>query len=65
MGEHDRHSVVWDYIAVYPVGAVWKESPPPALYHGDPVVKAVEAARTAIAQALSRKQAELSEHVQR
>jgi hypothetical protein len=28
MGEHDRHSVVWDYIAVYPPGAVWEDHPP-------------------------------------
>ena len=65
MGEHDRHSVVWDYIAVYPAGAVWEEIPPPALYHGNPVVQATEAARTAIARSLSGKQVELSEHVQR
>ena len=28
MGEHDRRSIVWDYIAVYPRGAVWEASPP-------------------------------------
>src|SRR6516164_8322601 len=65
MGEHDRHSIVWDYIAVYPRGTVWEEIPPPALYHGNPVVQATEAARTAIARSLSGKQVELSEHVQR
>src|SRR5215472_13499843 len=65
MGEHDRHSIVWDYIAIYPAGAVWEESPPPALYHGNPVVRVREAARAAIGQALSEKQVELSEHVQR
>ena len=26
-GEHDRHSVVWDYVAVYPFGAVWGRVP--------------------------------------
>jgi hypothetical protein len=26
MGEHDRRSVVWDYIAVYPAGAIWRPS---------------------------------------
>jgi hypothetical protein len=65
MGEHDRHSLVWDYVAVYPTGAVWEESPPPALYHGDPVVQVTEAARAAIAQALAGKQVELSEHAHR
>jgi hypothetical protein len=65
MGEHDSHSVVWDYVAVYPAGAVWGESPPPALYHGDPVVEVREAARAAITQALAGKQAQISEHVYR
>jgi hypothetical protein len=27
MGEHDRRGVVWDYIAVYPAGCIWEESP--------------------------------------
>jgi len=65
MGEHDRHSVVWDYIAVYPTGTVWEESPPAALYHGNPVVQVTEAARAAIAQALAGKQAEIAERANR
>jgi hypothetical protein len=65
MGEHDRHSVVWDYIAVYPAGAIWADSPPPALYHGNPVVRVIEHARAAIAQTLTGKQVELSEHADR
>jgi hypothetical protein len=65
MGEHDRRTVVWDYVAVYPAGAVWGESPPVALYHGNPVVQVTEAARAAITQALVRKQAEISEHAYR
>lgn len=52
MGEHGRRSVVWDYIAVYPVGAIWKDQPPEALYHGGPVVRVTDPARTALAQAL-------------
>src|SRR5262249_58243082 len=36
MGEHDRRSIVWDYIAVYPRGAVWEVSPPEPLYRGGP-----------------------------
>jgi hypothetical protein len=65
MGEHDRHSVVWDYIAIYPVGEVWEESPPPALYHGNPVVQVTEAARAALAQALAGKQVEVYGHAYR
>jgi hypothetical protein len=52
MGEHNRSSVVWDYIAIYPSGAIWKERPPQALYGGGPVVRVIEAGRAALAQAL-------------
>jgi hypothetical protein len=52
MGEHDRRSVVWDYIAVYPAGAVWEDGPPQPLYQSRPVVQAAEPARAALAQAL-------------
>ncbi len=52
MGEHDRRSVVWDYVAVYPVGAVWGDGPPEAIYHGKPVVDVIEQARAALVQAL-------------
>ena len=62
MGEHDRHSVVWDYIAVYPAGSIWEESPPPALYHGNPVVKEIYAAGAAISQALAGQRVANSEH---
>jgi hypothetical protein len=54
MGEHDRHSVVWDYIAVYPLGAVWDDGPPEALYHGGPVVRVTGPARSAVERALAR-----------
>ncbi len=52
MGEQDRRSVVWDYIAVYPAGATWRERPPQALYGGGPVVKVTDAAHAALARAL-------------
>jgi hypothetical protein len=55
MGEHDRHSVVWDYIAVYPPGAVWADGPPEALYHGGPVVSVAGPARSALERALATK----------
>ena len=53
MVEHDRKSIVWDYIAVYPPGALWEEHPPPPLYYGRPVVKVTEAARAAIVKAFA------------
>jgi hypothetical protein len=52
MGEHDRHSVVWDHICVYAPGALWTDRPPRAIYEGDAVVKVVEPARAAVARAL-------------
>ena len=52
MGEHDRRSVVWDYIAVYSAGAVWADQLPQARYHGRPVVRVTEPARASLAQAL-------------
>jgi hypothetical protein len=54
MGEGDRRSIVWDYIGVYPEGALWQERPPKALYEGGPVVKVTGPARAALAQALGR-----------
>ena len=52
MGERDRGSIVWDYIVVYPVGAVWDQGPPEALYSGGPVIRVIDETRTALAQAL-------------
>ena len=65
MGAHDRRGIVWDYIAVYPPGAVWKHDPPTAIYHGNPVIRVKEAAREAIGQALAGVQSRISEHVVR
>lgn len=52
MGEHDRGSVFWDYVAVYPIGAVWDQTPPQALYSGGPVIRVIDETRTALAGAL-------------
>lgn len=54
MGEHDRRSVVWDYVAVYPPAVLWADHPPQALYHGGPVVRVTDEARAALGQALQR-----------
>ncbi len=53
MGEHDRHSVVWDYVAVYASGTIWDNSPPESLYHGGPVVRVMEPVRAALDRALA------------
>ena len=48
MGEHDRPSVVWDYIAVYKPGQIWTEAPPQPEFTGRPVVRFIEGARKAL-----------------
>ena len=55
MGEHDRGSIVWDYIAVYPAGEAWDQSPPRALYSGGPVIRVIDEARAALVEALNGK----------
>jgi hypothetical protein len=57
MGEHDRHSVVWDYIAVYPPSGVWEASPPEPLYSGGPVIRVMDEARSAISKAIDGERA--------
>lgn len=46
-----RH-VVWDYIAVYPAGALWDTQLPNPLYSGGPVVFVSRSARSALVEAL-------------
>jgi hypothetical protein len=53
MGEHDRGTIVWDHIAVYPDGAIWEDHPPKPLYSGGPVVRVADEAHAALTQALN------------
>ena len=48
MGEHDRPSVVWDYIAVYKPAQIWGETPPQPEFTGRPVVRFIEGVRKAL-----------------
>ena len=57
MGEHNRRSIVWDYIAVYPRSAVWEARPPEPLYSGGPVIRVIGEARSALSRALDGAQA--------
>ena len=52
MGERDRKSIVWDYIAVYPRGVLWTDRPPEPVYHGRPVVDVAADASAAMARAV-------------
>ena len=48
MGEHDRPSVVWDYIAVYKPEQLWTDAPPQPEFTGRPVVRFIEGTRKAM-----------------
>ena len=48
MGERDRSSVVWDYIAVYKPGQLWTDAPPQPEFQGRPVVYFIEGTRKAL-----------------
>jgi hypothetical protein len=48
MGEHDRPSVVWDYIAVFKPKQIWTESPPQPEFTGRPVVRFIDGTRKAL-----------------
>ena len=53
MGEHDRRTIVWDYIGIYEPGTVWQAKPPKAMFEGRPVVQVIAGARTALERASS------------
>ena len=48
MGEHDRRSVVWDYIAMYKPEQIWMDAPPQPAFTGRPVVRFIDGARTTL-----------------
>jgi hypothetical protein len=52
LGEHDRSSVVWDYVAVYQPGKLWDQAPPEPASSGAPVVHAIDKTRDEIQRLL-------------
>jgi len=54
LGEQDRSSVVWDYIAVYEPGRLWDQAPPEPVFSSVPVLRAIDDAREAIKKSLRR-----------
>lgn len=52
LGERDRRSVVWDYVAVYQPGKIWDEAPPKPATSGVPVVGAIDNTRDEIERLL-------------
>ena len=53
MGEHNRASVVWDYIAVYAPGPLWQDAPPKSVYADHPVRDVISGAKDAIQRLLA------------
>ena len=51
LGEHDRKTIVWDHIAVYPPGSTWKDKK--LMFADGPIVDVLAPARDAITKALS------------
>lgn len=52
LGERDRASVVWDYVAVYAPGKLWDQAPPEPAYSNGPVIQGIDGAREAVRKLL-------------
>ncbi len=50
IGEED--GVIWDYVAVYPPGKTWEQSPPDPTYAKVPVIQVIDETRAAIQKLL-------------
>jgi hypothetical protein len=53
LGEHNRSTVVWDYIAVYAPGTLWQDAPPKPVYSAHPVRDVISGAKDAIQRLLA------------
>jgi len=53
LGERNRSTVVWDYIAVYAPGTVWQDAPPKPVYSDHPVRDVIGGAKDAIQRLLA------------
>lgn len=54
LGEYNRSTVVWDYIAVYAPGTVWQDVPPKPIFSGSPVRDEISGAKDAVQRLLAR-----------
>lgn len=52
LGERNRSTVVWDYIAVYQPGTPWRDAPPKPVYSDGPVRDVISGAKDAIQRLL-------------
>jgi len=53
LGEHNRSSVVWDYIAVYAPGKLWQDASPKPIYSDGPVRDVIGGAKGSIQRLLA------------
>lgn len=53
LGEHDRASVFWDYIAVFQQEKLWGEALPTPIYSKAPVVRGIDGAQDAVSKLLA------------
>lgn len=53
LGERNRSTVVWDYIAVYQPGTLWQDAPPKPAYFDGPVRDVIAGAKDAIQRLLA------------
>jgi hypothetical protein len=53
LGEHNRSTLVWDYIAVYAPGTLWQDAPPKPTYSGNPARDVISGAKESIQRLLS------------
>jgi hypothetical protein len=52
LGERNRSTVVWDYIAVYAPGTLWQDAPPKPIYSDNPVRDVISGAKESIQRLL-------------
>jgi len=53
LGERNRSTVVWDYIAVYAPGTLWQDATPKPVYSDHPVRDVISGAKDAIQRLLA------------
>jgi hypothetical protein len=53
LGEHNRSTVVWDYIAVYAPGTQWRDALPKPVYSHNPVRDVISGAKESVQRLLA------------
>jgi len=57
LGEHNRSTVVWDYIAVYAPGTLWQDTLPKSVYSNGPVRDVIGGAKESVQRLLASRPA--------